>query len=373
VQADWGEAVIFIQGQRVKAHMFCTRLCYSAMPFVVVYPGECNEFFLDGHRLSFEFYQGAPHRMIYDNLRTAVQKGWGRYVTQKQPSLRLLEAHYAYVSEFCNPSSGNEKGLVEGLVGWARRNILTPIPRVDSWDEVNDLLRQRCMQYQEHWIEGHRSTVGVEYETERRFLLPLPVKPLDTFRTQTSLVHDDSLIRVDNNQYSAPSQLVGHLVTVQAHAFRIEIWHQGAEVAQHVRNFGRGEISYQLSHYLEPLERKPRAVMQAKPVRANVHAQILEFRGFLSPGADGDREFIKILSLLVQYGERPVLAAIQHCMNTSAHSWEAVRYSLMQDLQTVAEVAASHELDNMGPAVTSSNLEQYDALLEGGQQNEHPQ
>jgi hypothetical protein len=50
-----------------------------------------------------------------------------------------------------------------------------------------------------------------------------------------------------------------------------------------------------------------------------------------------------------------------------------VRYSLMQDLQTVAEVAASHELDNMGPAVTSSNLEQYDALLEGGQQNEHPQ
>jgi transposase len=36
---------------------------------VTLYPTERNEFLLDGHRRAFEFFQGVPHRVIYDTIQ----------------------------------------------------------------------------------------------------------------------------------------------------------------------------------------------------------------------------------------------------------------------------------------------------------------
>lgn len=40
---------------------------------------------------------------------------------------------------YCEPGlrGAHEKGGVEGQVGYFRRNYLTPVPRVDSLDELN--------------------------------------------------------------------------------------------------------------------------------------------------------------------------------------------------------------------------------------------
>jgi len=46
--------------------------------------------------------------------------------------------------KFGRPGKGNDKGKVEGLVGYARRNFLVPIPRVGSWEELNTHLREQC-------------------------------------------------------------------------------------------------------------------------------------------------------------------------------------------------------------------------------------
>jgi hypothetical protein len=142
-----------------------------------------------------------------------------------------------------NPGQGHEKGLVEGLVGWVRRNILPPVPRADDWEELNELIWQQCQDYREHTLGGHRQTVGAAYERERPCLLPLPAKPLETCRVQTCRVRPDSLIRVNNNHYSVPSRWVGQWVTVKAYPFRVELWAQGEKVAQHRRSFEAGRIS----------------------------------------------------------------------------------------------------------------------------------
>jgi transposase len=369
MQVDWGDATVFISDQRVRGHMFCTRLCHSALPFVVLFPAERNEFFLEGHRQAFEYYQGVPRRAIYDNLRTAVKEGWGRYVKQKQPAVKLMEAHYAFTSEFCNPGKGNEKGLVEGLVGWARRNILTPIPKANSWDEVNILLRERCVAYKQHHIEDRPVTVGTAYEEERKHLLSLPEQPFETCRTQRGRVGDDCLVRVDNNYYSVPANFVRQWVTVKAFPFHIEVWLNGERVARHARVFGAGEAKYELAHYIDVLERKPRAVQQAQPVRATVHELIRSFRAHLAPDAQGDREFVQILRLIVEYGQLPVLAAIEQCAASGACSFEAVRFTLLQSIQTVSKVAGTIELKGRGPDIANPDLGAYDSLLKAGGRN----
>lgn len=369
VQVDWGQAKVYLAGEPIKAHLFCARLCYSALPFVVAYPAERNEFLLDGHRQAFEFFQGVPRRVIYDNLRTVVKEGWGRCVTQKQPQFRLFEAHYAFISEFCNPRQGHEKGLVEGLVGWFRRNILVPIPHAENWNELNAIMLQQCLNSLQRILGGYTESIGAAYERERCRLLPLPTKPLETCRLQTSRVRPDSLVRVDNNYYSVPAFWVGQWLTVKAYPFRVEIWAHGEQVAQHERYFSKGHTIYDLGHYIDVLERKPRAVRQAKPIRETVTAEVQAVRDHLPEGVAGDKEFVQILRLLLEYGEVSLLAAINVCQMSGAISYETIRFHLLQQLQTVSEPAlVSIERSACGPSVTPTDLNVYDDLVKAGVQ-----
>lgn len=80
-----------------------------------------------------------------------------------------MAAHYAFRPVFCNVASGHEKGLVEGLVGFVRRNTLVPVPQVDSLDELNRLFDDKARAYLEHVIDGKKESVGVEVR------LPEPV------------------------------------------------------------------------------------------------------------------------------------------------------------------------------------------------------
>ena len=43
-------------------------------------------------------------------------------------------------------AEGNDKGKVEGMVGYARRNFLAPIPSFESFDALNAYLERRCLE-----------------------------------------------------------------------------------------------------------------------------------------------------------------------------------------------------------------------------------
>jgi transposase len=47
------------------------------------------------------------------------------------------------------------KGKVEGLVGYARRNFMVPIPRVKSWDELNAHLDADCRKRRKRRLRGY--------------------------------------------------------------------------------------------------------------------------------------------------------------------------------------------------------------------------
>lgn len=129
MQIDWGQAYIYCGGAKRNINLFCARLCSSCAPIVFAYERQNEESFLDALVKTFEYFGGVPQRVIFDNAKVAVKEGFGVYAS-KQDAYAALEAHYGFEAVFCNIASGNEKGLVEGLVGWSRRNILVPLPRV---------------------------------------------------------------------------------------------------------------------------------------------------------------------------------------------------------------------------------------------------
>lgn len=133
---------MYINGDRQTVNLFCARLCSSCQPMVLAYRRQNEESFLDAFIQTFEPFGGVPEKAIFDNGKAAVKDGFGAHA-RKQAGYTALSAHYGFDALFCNPAEGHEKGLAEGLVGWARRNIFVPIPRVSDYSELNDILAER--------------------------------------------------------------------------------------------------------------------------------------------------------------------------------------------------------------------------------------
>ncbi len=136
-QADFGEADAYIDGKKVRFHYFCMDLPHSDGCFVKAYPAETAEAFCDGHVAAFDFFGGVPQSILYDNTRLAVAKivKGGRRLRSQM--FAELQSHYLFNDRFGRPGKGNDKGKVEGLVGFVRRNHMTPLPVAANYDALN--------------------------------------------------------------------------------------------------------------------------------------------------------------------------------------------------------------------------------------------
>ena len=132
-QCDFGEAVAVIAGVERKVHYFVLDLPHSHGCFVNTYPAKTTEAFLDGHVSAVAFLGGSPQSILYDNTKLAVAKilGYGR--RKRTRAFTELQSHYLFEDRFGRPGKGNDKGNVEGMVGYARRNFLVPVPSFESF------------------------------------------------------------------------------------------------------------------------------------------------------------------------------------------------------------------------------------------------
>lgn len=305
IQIDWGEATAYLDGQKTKVYIFCGRLCYSCDIFVQVYKSPNLETFLEAQQLMFDFFGGVPKRVIFDNARVAVKEGFGIYA-KPQDRYLSFSAHYAFITDFCNPAKGNEKGLVENLVGYARRNFLVPVPRITDIEELNRKLWKDCLAYRDsHKIERREHPVSTMYQEELRSLNGIPLYRYDTSKTAISRVDDFSTVRYEKNNYSVPTKYLRKDVTVKGYANSICILCNGSVIATYPRYYGAGNTQYRLEHYIDLLERKSRSVFNAKPVKDNVTKELMDW-GSQLPG--GNKEMVKLLRLCVDYGEERILA-----------------------------------------------------------------
>ena len=159
-QCDFGQAKAVIGGVERKIHYFVLDLPHSDGCFVKAYPAETTEAFCDGHVSAFTFLGGVPRSILYDNSRLAVAKILGDGRPKRTRVFSELVSHYLFEDRFGRPGKGNDKGKVEGLVGYARRNFLVPIPTYRSFDELNAHLEEKCLERMERRLRGHDKTIG---------------------------------------------------------------------------------------------------------------------------------------------------------------------------------------------------------------------
>ncbi len=347
IQIDWGCAKTYVAEERLDVNYFCMRECSSGAMFTMAFMRQNEESFLEAIRAGLEFFGGSPKRMIFDNAKVGVKEGFGKYA-KAQDRYAELAAHYAFRTDFCNPAEGHEKGLVENLVEYVRNNFLVPVPRVVSVQELNDILLKKCRHYNStHYIRGREFSVSQMLQVSQQAFIPLPPYRYDTSRTQKATVNDFAMVRFDSNQYSVPYRLVGRAVTVKAYGLTVEIHFQNKLVACYDRFFGRGKSFYRLEHYIELLERRPRSVWNAKPVRSTVPPQLMQFLEKL----DNPKQVVAIL--------RSYLTEPERVLQIVAFSGDFNQAALTLN-RTVSPIT----LPQKDIPVAKPNLKQYDSLLQ---------
>ncbi|WP_312722620.1 IS21 family transposase [Mobilicoccus sp.] len=270
-EVDFGEVWVVLAGVKTKCHLFVFRMSYSGKAIHRVYPTQGQEAFLEGHLAAFEAIGGVPIGHIrYDNLTSAVSQvlhhgsDGNEGVRGRKENERwvLFRSHYGFDAFYCQPgiAGAHEKGGVEGEVGRFRRNRLTPMPVVDSLDELNARIIGWEEQDDDRRIAGRLRTTGQDFAIEQPLLAPLPVEWFDPGLVLHPRVDRSAMITVRMARYSVPAHLIGRRVRVSLRASELIVFDGREQIARHERVTTRGGASVQLDHYLEVFTSKPGAL-----------------------------------------------------------------------------------------------------------------
>ena len=325
-QFDFGEATVRIGGDLIKAALAVMTLPYSDTYFLSAYPRECTETFHAGHVVAFEFFGAAPRRTSYDNTSIAVSKIIGAERDLTREFLRL-ESHFLFDHHFCNVGRGNEKGHVEGHVGYSRRNLLVPVPSFGSFAELNAYLAAACYADLFRRVRGKPDTKAERLETDRAAMLSLPTEPFEHRRVAHAGANSLSLVRFDRNDYSVPTSFAHHDVTVWGGVDEVRVVAGTDVVARHRRCWGKEQVLFDPRHYLALLERKPGALDHARPLEGWDLPEcfgLLRRRLEADLGTAGTREYIKVLRVAERATVAALAGAVTEALRIGATSADAV-------------------------------------------------
>ncbi len=301
---------------------------------------------LEGHVRAFAYFGCVPTRILYDNTRIAVAKILGGEDRQKTRAFSELESYYLFASKFGRPAKGNDKGKVEGLVGYARRNFMVPVPRVNGWEELNAHLEQQCRQRRERRLRGHSETIGERFQRDRAAMLSLPAAPYEACEKISVRVSSLSPARYRSNDYSVPTRYGHREVPVKGYVHEVAIACGSQVIARHPRSYQREAVVFDPLHYLALLEQKTRALDQAAPLAGwqlpDCFAQLrrrlearLKKHGSRESRAPSDRssslgwEYVQVLRPMETFPLEEVTRAIEDALHLGTIGFDAVKHLLL--------------------------------------------
>ena len=331
-QADFGEALVVVAGVEQKAHYLAMDLPHSDDCFVAAFPAETTEAFLEGHVRAFAYFGAVPTRILYDNSKIAVAKILGGEQRQRTRAFSELQSYYLFADKFGRPAKGNDKGKVEGLVGYARRNFMVPIPRVSSWEELNARLEAEGRKRRLRRLRGHTATIGERFERDHAAMLPLPAAPYEACEKIAGRVSSLSLVRYRSNDYSVPTQYGHRQVWVKGYVHQVVIACGSEVIARHERSYERETVVFDPLHYLALLEQKTRALDQAAPLAGwQLPESFAQLRRLLEARLrkHGSREYVQVLRLMETFALAEVTHAIEEALLLGTISFDAVRHLLL--------------------------------------------
>ena len=331
-QVDFGEAYIVLGGVKQKLHFFVLDMAHSDACFVKAYRREDTESFLDGHISAFSFFEGVPKEILYDNTTIAISRILGNGHRKKTKAFCELQSHYLFKDKFARVGKGNDKGKVENLVGYVRRNFMVPIPEFATLKEFNEYLKVCCLKRQKDILRGHKESIRQRLERDKEVLLALPEHPFEACICISARVSSQALVRYRNNDYSVPVRYGYMDVFVKGYVEEVAVIYKDKIIARHPRCYEREETIFNPLHYLPALEYKTGAFDQAAPLKNwSLPSIFIKVQNILEErnGKKGKREYIRILRLLEIHELNDVEQGLKEALPLNVLSVDAIKHLIL--------------------------------------------
>jgi hypothetical protein len=270
-----------------------------------------------------------PQSIVYDNTTLAVARILGDGRRRRTRVFSELQSHYLFEDRFGRPGKENDKGKVEGLVRYVRRNFLVPIPSFESFEDLNTHLEQQCLRRFEARVRGHNETIGERLERDVEALLPLPAVPYDASDKHATRVSSVSLVRYRTNDYSVPVAYGHRDVLVRGYVHEVVISCGSQVIARHRRSYDRDDFVFNPLHYLPLLEQKTGALDQAAPLVGWELPGEFDILWRLLESRVGKREFVQVLRLMENFRKQEVHNAARDSLSLGAMSFDAVKHLVL--------------------------------------------
>ncbi len=280
----------------------------------------------------FAFFGGVPRSILYDNTKIAVARILGDGKRQRTRVFSELRSHYLFEDRFGRPGKGNDKGKVEGIVGYCRRNFLVPKPRFQTFDDLNAHLEACCRKRWADQLRSHEQTIGERLERDRAVLQRLPATTYDACDKRPGRVSSLSLVRYRGTDYSVPTRF-GHCeVLVRGYVHEVVISCGAEVIARHPRSYAHEDFVFDPLHYLSLLEHKTNALDQAAPLAGWVLPPVFgDLRRLLKVrmGKKGKREYVQVLQLIETFSLDDIRAAISDALERGVIGFDAVKHLVL--------------------------------------------
>jgi transposase len=258
VQWDWGEAQVPLGGEPVKRVFLAGRLKYSRLVGVRWRTQMDLETLLRAMLEIVTAWGGVPWAWVFDNMKTVTL---GRDATGQprwNPGFWRFATEVGFHPELCDPGAGQQKGSVENLVKWVKTNFLPGRRFADAEDLAQQSLgweRDKAVQVSQ--AHGQRPLDRLAQERAAFGTLTTSAETYGLYRVAT--VNRESLVRVDDNQYSVPVGHGGQAVDIRMLRDVLRISRDGVPLAEHARLHGTGQRRRDPVHYAAALSDRPRA------------------------------------------------------------------------------------------------------------------
>ena len=260
-----GEHLVIDWGVLDGLHVFCAVLAWSRVRFVRFADNERAATTLALLAECFATLGGVPKVVLADRMG-CLKGGVVADVVVPTPDYVRFATHYRFRPDFCHARDPESKGIVEHLVGYAKRDLMVPLgalgQRLTDLPAANAAAQAWCAEVN---AARHSEIAAVPaqrlVEVEGALLAPLPsLQPSGVFGGRRELRKVDKLscVRFGSARYSVPNRMLGATVEVLAGPQGVTIMAPGTgEVLAAHPLMAPGEASVLDAHYGRPRPNSP--------------------------------------------------------------------------------------------------------------------
>lgn len=334
-QFDFGEVrVPYVGGGGDKFTFFAGCLKFSRFKHVEVTPDQKAESLVRATVACLQAFGGAPKQWVYDNPKTVwVDKPGGGSVLHRD--LRHLVAEFNVLVEPCTPHRANQKGAVENLVGFVKKNFFLAYQFRDRDDVLAQLAGwlQRINHERPCDATDEIPVVRREQELPRLNIRPVPWSAADYPMPETVVVSPTGSVRFRGTGYSVDPRYLGAPAMLKVLAKRILI-EVGKSRCEHIREDYTDEIRRLPEHSLAmatviTAERKQTYFKRQCLLELGPEAQ--QFLDRLIMGTFGNgwyRDIHRLFDLYQRHGHAELLTAMVEAGRGRAYTYDGVARQL---------------------------------------------